>query len=355
MPFVNCAYCGKEVEVTNYQISIAKNNFCNKQCQGEYNRGKKCARGTGRDIEVNCAWCGKTKYVKSYNYSKEQNYFCDIHCLGKYKTANAPSNVEIELTCEHCGKKYKRKRKNISKKHKLKFCSRQCAANYKKKRVVVKCAWCGKPVEKNECHLDRSDKHFCSDECHGKWRSMHCVGENNHNYSRIAVTCYQCGEVIKRKRSHVKRYEKQFCSKNCFNDYMGSDEFREKMRKNVIETLSTYPRRTYIEKITADELDRLGVWFTEQEVINDRFCVDFLLEDKLIIEVMGDYFHANPEIYGDKQGLKPLNDMQKRNIPNDHRKRRYLEKCGYSILDLWENEINSGQAQEKILDFIIAS
>lgn len=353
MPIVKCAYCGKEIEVASYQIEMSKNNFCNKQCQGKYNRGRK--RSIAKDIKVYCAYCGKGKYVKSYKYNKNQNYFCDRYCQGKYKTANAPSNVEVELICENCGKRFKRKKKHISKKFEKKFCNRQCAAEYKKKRVIVKCAWCGSDVEKNICHLDRSDKYFCSDECHGKWRMVNWTGKDHPGYNRVKVSCYNCGKTIERKKSHVDRNKRQFCSKECVDKYTRSPEFKEKMKQQMVKTLSTYPRRTYIEKLTAMELKKMGVWFSEQEIINDRFCVDFLLDDKLIIEVMGDYFHANPEIYGDKQGLKPLNDMQKGNIPNDYRKRQYLEKCGYKILDLWESEINAGKTQEKILGFILAS
>jgi very-short-patch-repair endonuclease len=353
MPIVKCAYCGKEIEVASYQIEMSKNNFCNKQCQGKYNRGRK--RSIAKDIKVYCAYCGKGKYVKSYKYNKNQNYFCDRYCQGKYKTANAPSNVEVELICENCGKRFKRKKKHISKKFEKKFCNRQCAAEYKKKRVIVKCAWCGSDIEKNICHLDRSEKYFCNDKCDGKWKSKHWVGENNHNYSKVIATCYYCGKTFKRKKSQVDKNEKQFCNKKCFNKYLNTPEGREGMRQAVLKTLSTYPRRTQPEIETANALKELGVWFGEQEVINERFCVDFLLDEKLIIEVMGDYFHANPEIYGDKQGLKPLNDMQKRNILNDYRKRQYLKKCGYKILDLWESEINAGKTQEKILGFILAS
>ena len=340
----------KEIEVDNYRFKRNKNNFCSKQCQGKYNVGRKSNRGTARDIKVNCSYCGKPKYVKSYNYVEGENYYCDIYCLGKYKTAIAT----VELVCDYCGKKFKRKQKNISKNTDLNFCDRKCSAAYRKKRVIFECAWCGQPVEVNECHIDRAKTRFCSDKCHGRWMSKNLVGKNNHNYNRVTVFCYTCGKKIKRKKFQVDRSDKQFCSKQCHTDYQNSPEGIEQNRLRVLKTLSQYPCRTQPEIETAKVLKSMGVWFSEQKTINDRFCVDFLLENNLIIEVMGDYFHANPKMYGDKPGLKPLNDMQKRNIPNDYRKRRYLGKCGYKILDLWESDINTGKAYDIVLDFIVS-
>ena len=64
-----------------------------------------------------------------------------------------------------------------------------------------------------------------------------------------------------------------------------------------------------------------------------------------MIEVFGDYFHANPIKYGDG-----IDRLQKKNILNDKRKLKYLEKCGYKTVVIWENDINGDI--DKIKEYI---
>ncbi|MFH1547232.1 MAG: uracil-DNA glycosylase family protein, partial [bacterium] len=55
---------------------------------------------------------------------------------------------------------------------------------------------------------------------------------------------------------------------------------------------------------------------------------------KIAIEVHGDYWHANPKFY------KSRNFTQGRNVGRDKIKKRLLEKNGWDLVILWENEIN---------------
>jgi very-short-patch-repair endonuclease len=68
----------------------------------------------------------------------------------------------------------------------------------------------------------------------------------------------------------------------------------------------------------------------------DTKYYDFYLPDyNLVIEVMGDYFHANPSRY------KTLNEMQQKNIKNDVYKKKLAIDNGYEYIDFWENKINN--------------
>ncbi len=62
--------------------------------------------------------------------------------------------------------------------------------------------------------------------------------------------------------------------------------------------------------------------------------LDFLLEDKCVIEVQGDYFHCNPKRYPDG----PKNDRQRYTIEKDSRKRQWLKDNGYRLLEIWESD-----------------
>ena len=329
---VKCAWCGKEKQVHDFQARRQDKFFCNTTCSGKFR--------TANTVKVTCAFCGKEKQVPEYVAKRSVRFYCNRFCLGKYKSAHAK---KVEVTCEECGKKVLRWPHEAERVEKT-FCSRKCSAKYRaNNRVIVKCDWCGKDVYYPKSHVSRSEKHFCDKYCMAAWKSANERGENNHYcYSKVKVNCVICGKEIEKKKSHVKKIHNHFCGLNCKMEYYKSSAFREFCRKQMLNILSTYPRRTKPERYVKNLLDTLGIQYDEQVIISNKFCVDFLV-GRLVIEVFGDYFHANPLKYG--EGLKPLDKLQKKNVLNDSRKIKYLEKCGYKVLIIWEHEIE----QESLL------
>ena len=322
MVTVKCAGCGKEIEVWDCLARKQEKFFCSRACR------------RAKIITVTCAFCGKEKQVPEYVAKRSTRFYCDIYCLGKYKSAHAK---KVEVTCEECGKKVLKWPREVSKSKKH-FCSNKCSAMARSKQVGVKCDWCGKDVYYPKSHVNRSEKHFCDKNCMAAWKSVNECGDNNHNYSKVKVHCYICGKEIDKKKSQAERYRRHFCSLKCKKIYYQSTEFRSLSSQRSLKMLSSYPRRTKPEKLTRSMLDELGIPCSEQVVIGNKFCVDFLV-GHLVIEVFGDYFHANPIKYGHGEGLKPLDNIQKKSVLNDKRKIKYLEKCGYKVLILWEHEI----------------
>ncbi len=86
-------------------------------------------------------------------------------------------------------------------------------------------------------------------------------------------------------------------------------------------------------------LKEMNVSFKIQTSI-DKYNVDFLVEDKYIIEVYGDFWHCNPQKYSydffNRGKKKTAAQIWKR----DECRKTHFESLGFKFLSLWESEIN---------------
>lgn len=95
-------------------------------------------------------------------------------------------------------------------------------------------------------------------------------------------------------------------------------------------------RDTEPERRCAELLAGLGVDFVPQHRLLPNVTVDFWLPaHHLVIECQGSYFHADPAHYrpGD---LRP---GQRRTVAHDAALGRWLERAGYGLLALWEEDL----------------
>ena len=96
-------------------------------------------------------------------------------------------------------------------------------------------------------------------------------------------------------------------------------------------------QETLPEKLVRKILVDNNIDFSAQVNIRN-FIADFVLNDyKIIIEVQGDYWHCNPNIY--KNG--PINDIQRKKIKQDKVKHKVYTELGYKIIYIWEQDINN--------------
>lgn len=74
----------------------------------------------------------------------------------------------------------------------------------------------------------------------------------------------------------------------------------------------------------------------------------------IIIEINGDYFHANPNIYKENDLIKRFGEYKKvKDIwDKDKDRNSNIEKLGYKVLVVWESEIEDGSFCQKIIDFL---
>lgn len=144
----------------------------------------------------------------------------------------------------------------------------------------------------------------------------------------------------------------------------------DKISKSQINRMS---KLTYEEKLKLTENARKAVKYTSllenriQSIINNisieyyvhvflcRYNFDFVFKNKKILEVNGDFWHANPKLYKEEDEL--LKGWFVKDIwLKDEKKKLAVEKIGYTVYCLWESDINSmsdQQIEEWIYDNII--
>lgn len=113
-----------------------------------------------------------------------------------------------------------------------------------------------------------------------------------------------------------------------------------------------------IEKNIHNLLTDMNIGFTTHFFV-DNLSYDIKINDtKKLIEVQGDYWHANPNKFKENDLIanKKLGTISAKEIwCRDEEKKRRAEKFGYSVLYIWESEIKTkSQSEIKmiILDFL---
>ena len=120
-------------------------------------------------------------------------------------------------------------------------------------------------------------------------------------------------------------------------------------RKNTGKRLHKNSQaRTKIEAKVAQYLDELGLDYKQNHRV-DRYSVDFLVDDKYIIECYGDFWHCNPEKYGPDYYNRGLKCQAQDRWNRDFQRQYHLESSGFPMLVLWENHIKNNAKYCKLL------
>lgn len=128
---------------------------------------------------------------------------------------------------------------------------------------------------------------------------------------RARFVCAWCGKEWSDKSYTVGR--KKFCSTGCRSSH------------TVARMATISP--TSIEAETYLALDQLGIEYRRQCRVG-RFAVDaYIPASRTVVEVMGDYFHANPAVYP-----VPQPGMQAVNWARDQKKAATLRVRGYRLI-----------------------
>lgn len=133
-----------------------------------------------------------------------------------------------------------------------------------------------------------------------------------------------------------------------------SDEEKSKRLKDSLWKGRTYHSK--LEKRIINAFVEMGIPIECQKFIGGK-SFDICLFNKFVIEVNGDFWHANPKLYKKDSVLKfPETDILAEDIWNrDEIKKKIAEDNGYIVRYIWEKEVNELTDEELIsylLDFL---
>jgi G:T-mismatch repair DNA endonuclease (very short patch repair protein) len=155
---------------------------------------------------------------------------------------------------------------------------------------------------------------------HGK--ESWCKGIKKEDNIKILKAAEKCSIVMKEKWNLLSEEEKI-------------------IKIGFLSKISGFSRKnTLPERITSEILSEFKIEFFKDHNIN-KFIFDFYIEKyNLVIEVQGDYWHANPKKYENKE----LDKIQIRNIERDKRKEKYLIENKINHLFIWEFDLKNNKS-----------
>lgn len=250
------------------------------------------------------------------------------------------SRVKVLCKCDLCGKDFYRIRKDVKENT---YCSNACRNELLKMnnpnknipKVKVKCEVCKVLFEVHPSKYKNQSYFLCSRNCYKKHRSNVYVGKNLYNYHDIKRECSEpsCSNQFKIAQHQLDK-EKMFCSQECYWKYR-KENYAEVyyIDNNRIETI---PERKVREFLQENKIEFI------QECRLDKYFMDFYLpEYDCGLEVYGDYWHANPNIYGFEEGKKKLHNQQIGKWEYDSTRKIKLEESIKKLIIIWEYDINN--------------
>lgn len=234
--------------------------------------------------------------------------------------------------------------------------------NGKKRLVKTTCEFCGKDIDMYPSVYLITQHPYCSTECYWKDKPLKMPrGADSQFYNRIETECANCHKPLYIPPNQYNRENEfgdhfNFCNHQCYWEfraryYVGekgsrygaeyTDEQRERARINILKNSRSAKRfDSGIQLSINDLLEQNNIEYKREEIFKYYAVDNYLPNENLIIEVMGDYWHSNPLRYNtDKY---QLNEMQARGIVKDKQKHSYiLNHENIEILYLWETDINN--------------
>ena len=169
--------------------------------------------------------------------------------------------------------------------------------------------------------------------------------------SEAGKACYRNGRHVLTDEGRLKLSENG--RKSCARSGKFWTKPERCFRELIIEMGIGVKYPDYIKEIKGVIDDKTEKMFCYQYPVQ-RYVLDFVdLENKIAINVNGDYWHANPLLYSEDK----LGKMQKINVRQDKNKKIFLEKNGWKVIDIWESEIywNKELVKDKIRAFSLSA
>lgn len=233
----------------------------------------------------------------------------------------------------------------------------------RKYKKNLKCKVCGKPIN------DKNKSGYCV-------QHLPRSGEHNPMYGKN-VKDYMTPEEYEIWKEHLsiaskKNWKNPLYRKKVINNATGltrSEKFKQEQSERTKQTYVDNPelrklrgklfsdcwkdgRNHYHGKKTTNHskgeislfnaISNLGQYIVEKKTVkaanNKWYYPDILVNDKIIIEFYGDYFHANPKMYSDDYFVAQKGMTAKEVQKFDKVRQRALERMGYKFLVIWQSE-----------------
>lgn len=331
-----CKFCGKTFE-SNLRALFHINNVCNLNCDFKYKIFFSQIYGEEiiNDILIKYQE-GQSIFTlsKLYNISR-----------GVITTLLNEQNIKVRNIHQMCNNKRLEKiKRTCLKKFGVDNASKSNDIKEKKKQTFLK-------------HYGIDNVRKCKD------------FRQNHGYNKTMLQRY--GKLSLSNRYYNKNkwwnqfshQERQQLLKKAWQKSVKKWKYLTEQQKNIIiqkrkNTLyKNYPNgipvcSSKLEYRILNICKNNNIKYVHQYFIN-RHSYDFKFEKNIILEIQGDYWHANPLFY---KGTDVLNHKGK-NITasqlwqKDKNNKILAEKYGYKVFYLWENDINK-MKDEQILDYI---
>jgi len=116
----------------------------------------------------------------------------------------------------------------------------------------------------------------------------------------------------------------------------------EEKSKIAAEACSGNTSASSLETRVMSSLSRLHINFTPHFVLQGR-NFDFRVFDRTLIEVNGDFWHANPKKYKADDIINlPANPVKASELwEKDRKKEEIAKKNGYKVITIWESDISN--------------
>lgn len=250
-----------------------------------------------------CLQCNK-EFLTNRDHSK----YCSNECrINSMSTILNPLRKRKIIKCEECDKEVE-----VQNYTKRRFCSISCASkNQQKNNNTIKlkknkfsCDHCGKEYETWNY---RKVSKFCSNEC-------------KHLSGRIKRKCNSCDKVYISSNWEDEGY----CSNECKSKFVGKRT--SKFEKEIFEFL-----KLKIKNLTVDS----NVFI---DLKMRKTFPDILINNKILIECYGDYWHCNPLFFNPDYYHKQIRKTAKEIWENDNQRVKLLTDNGYEVIIIWEND-----------------
>jgi len=260
--------------------------------------------------------------------------------------------MKIDRKCPVCSATYKADTTRL--KHgRQTTCSKDCSyilrANNLKNSVELTCACCETKFTRAISQIKgKHGSQFCSTACHYKGRALgksKRIVEKPYNVTDAGRAAWLKG-AKKARETRIKR-----------DNYGHTEASKAKLREASCRAISEGRINTTskLEEKVIPVLDSMGVEYVAQSPVrgsDGRFvCVfDFFIPVHcVVIEVNGTFWHSDSRFYPEG----PVHAIQKHNSIRWERKLAEIDRLGYTLIELWEEDIKQ-RGEEYIRESLLS-